>query len=180
MRSQGRSECNGRWCTAEGQPLLAAAVTVALLSLPTAATAAAAAANLILRTHRLTEKGVQKGGREGEEKRMLLSGAERKRVMRGREAGAALTTSREAARNIALSREGWVTLCKRSIPLCPWSGYVLMISTRVSRSITCDLRLTLDFWTISPQAQRISCNLWMENQKTRISLQLLKCMKGKD
>lgn len=148
MRSQGRSECNGRWCTAEGQPLLAAAVTVALLSLSTAATAAsapaavaAAAANLILRTHRLTEKGVQKGGREGEEKRTLLSGAERKRVMRGWKAGAALTTSREAARNIALSREGWVTLCKRSIPLCLWSGHVLMISTRVSHSITCDLHL---------------------------------------
>lgn len=66
MRSQGRSECSGRWCTAEGQPLPAAAATVALPSLATAATAAAAAAaNLILRTHRLTEKGVQKGGREG-------------------------------------------------------------------------------------------------------------------
>ncbi len=59
MRSQGRGECSGRRCTAEGQPLLAAAVTVALLSLSTAAAAAAAAAtgaaNLILRTRRLTE-----------------------------------------------------------------------------------------------------------------------------
>lgn len=149
MRSQGRSECSGRWCAAEGQPLLATAVTVALLSLATAAAtaaAAAAAANLILRTHRLTEKGGTKG-REGEEKRMLLSGAERKRVTRGWEARAALTTSREAARNVALSREGWVTPC-RSIPLCLWSGSVLMISTHVSRSITCDLHLTLDFGAI--------------------------------
>lgn len=57
MRSQGRGECSGRWCTAEGQPLLAAAVTVALLSLSTAA----AAANLILRTHRLTERERERG-----------------------------------------------------------------------------------------------------------------------
>lgn len=69
MRSQGRGECSGRWCTAEGQPLLAAAVTVALLFLSTASAAAAAtAANLILRTHPLTESNRERGRGRGYER----------------------------------------------------------------------------------------------------------------
>jgi len=51
LRSQDRGECSSRWCTAEGQPPLAAAVTVPLLSLSTAAAGATGAANLILSTH---------------------------------------------------------------------------------------------------------------------------------
>ncbi|KAF3856129.1 hypothetical protein F7725_016852 [Dissostichus mawsoni] len=62
-----RGVCSSRWCTAEGQPLLAAAVTVALMSLSTAATGDA---NLIVRTHQLLEK--ERGRdreREGERER---------------------------------------------------------------------------------------------------------------
>lgn len=62
--SQGRGECSGRWCPAEGQPLLAAAVTVSLLSLSTAA-AATGAANLILRTRQLTERERERARERG-------------------------------------------------------------------------------------------------------------------
>lgn len=102
LSSQDRGECSGRWCPAEGQPLLAAAVTVSLLSLSTAA--ATGAANLIMRTHQLTERvrARERGRedaneREGGEKRMLLSGAEQRGVVCGWEVGAALTTKRRGS-----------------------------------------------------------------------------------
>lgn len=118
--SDGR-ECSSGSYSAEGQPLLAAAATVAVLSSSTAATAA----NLIQDTPPLTGR-VREGegerrtdseeregetGRVGGKKRMLLSGAEQTRIVQGRETGAALTKQRGSIYNVALSWEGWLALC---------------------------------------------------------------------
>lgn len=120
MRDRG--ECSSRSHRAEGQPLPAAAVTLAVLSTSTAATAA----NLIQDTPppltgtekerereraggRREKEGARERWREGDSergktgmvggvKRMLLSGAEQTRIVQGREAGAALTTKQQDSR----------------------------------------------------------------------------------
>lgn len=104
-QASGGGECSSGSYRAEGQPPLAAAATVPVLSSSTAATAA----NLIQDTPPLTGRGrdeeregerrerQKQGGRVGGEKRMLLSGAEQTRIVQGRETGAALTTKQRGS-----------------------------------------------------------------------------------